>query len=138
VTIIAGGAGITPFLQLVRGVMRDPADKTEVRLVYAVNKSEDLVGKEEFDDLEKTSGGRFKRVYVVGGTSGAEEAQHDEGVVRGRINRSVVETAMGTKAEWGNTKVLICGPDGLVEAVAGKKSGILKELGVPQGQVHKF
>lgn len=39
-SMVAGGTGITPMYQIIQAVLRDPEDRTEIRLLYA-NQSED-------------------------------------------------------------------------------------------------
>lgn len=82
--MLAGGTGITPMYQIIRASLKDPNDKTVLRLIYGNVEEEDIRGlrwstsrgdakltspaavlRKELDDLEKTSNGRFK-VYVSG------------------------------------------------------------------------
>ena len=48
-TLLASGAGVTPCLQLIRSVMADPADKTQIRLLYYSDTVEDILLREELD-----------------------------------------------------------------------------------------
>jgi cytochrome-b5 reductase len=49
--MIAGGTGITPMLQIIRAIADNPSDSTEVALIYANVTFEDILLKDEIDDL---------------------------------------------------------------------------------------
>jgi cytochrome-b5 reductase len=53
VGMVAGGTGITPMLQIVRALLRDPADKTELHLIFANQTEEDILLRQELDALPK-------------------------------------------------------------------------------------
>lgn len=63
--MIAGGTGITPMLQIIRAIQRGRAagDTTEVDLIFANVNPEDILLKEDLDELVKTDKGI--RVYYV-------------------------------------------------------------------------
>ena len=63
--MIAGGTGITPMLQIIRAIQRGRAsgDKTEVDLIFANVNPEDILLKEDLDELVKKDKGI--RVYYV-------------------------------------------------------------------------
>ena len=65
VTLIAGGAGITPMYQLIQGILSNPADQTKITLVFGVNSDADVLFRREFEELEGKFGDRFKAVYTV-------------------------------------------------------------------------
>ena len=48
-TLLASGAGVTPCLQLIRSVMADPSDKTQIRLLYYSDTVDDILLREELD-----------------------------------------------------------------------------------------
>ena len=53
VSMIAGGTGITPMLQLVRAVFRDPEDKTNLNLLFANQTEEDILLRNELEEVQK-------------------------------------------------------------------------------------
>ncbi|CAI0397354.1 unnamed protein product [Linum tenue] len=63
--MLAGGTGITPMFQVARAIMENPKDKTNVSLIYANVTFEDILLKEELDNLAKSFPGRFKVYYVL-------------------------------------------------------------------------
>jgi len=137
-TFIAGGSGITPIYQVTKAILQNPADKTKISLIYANNTTEDILLREEFDDLERKYPGRFQKLYTVSKNSDSD------GVYQGYVTKEMVQKATATKAD----KVLVSGPPAMTEAIAGAKGGfgwtqgslggILKELGYDKQQVHKF
>ena len=64
--MIAGGTGITPMLQIIRAVIRGRAtgDKTEIDLIFANVNKEDILLKEDLDQLAKEDKG-FRVHYVL-------------------------------------------------------------------------
>ncbi|GGR95087.1 iron-sulfur protein [Streptomyces aureoverticillatus] len=101
---VAGGIGITPILAMVRAVDAAGADW---RLLYCGRSRASMPFLEE---LEKLGGGEGGRVSVV-----AED-------VSGRPDVGAFLTGAGTGAGAGTeagTAVYVCGPEGLMDAVAG-------------------
>lgn len=137
-TFIAGGSGITPIYQLTQAILRNPTDKTRISLIYANNSPEDILLKEEFDELERKFPGRFQKLYTVSKIGSATDLH------QGYVTKELVQKASPTKSD----KVLVSGPPAMTEAIAGAKGGfgwtqgslggILKDLGYDKDQVHKF
>ena len=67
--MIAGGTGITPMLQIIRAILMNDEDNTRVNLIFANVGLEDILLKDELDDLvmkEKSNGrGRLQVYYVL-------------------------------------------------------------------------
>lgn len=67
--MIAGGTGITPMLQVIRAIIRGRpknggTDSTEVDLIFANVTQEDILLKEDLDQLAKEDPG-FRVHYVL-------------------------------------------------------------------------
>ncbi|KAI9039849.1 cytochrome b5 reductase family protein [Aspergillus affinis] len=134
VYLIAGGAGITPLYQLLQGILKNPNDKTKVNLVFGVNTEQDLLLREELEDFKRRFPGRFDFVYTV--THGEEGSSLRKGRVTEELLREVTREGRGR-----NTKVFVCGPSGMEEALVGSRisgEGILGKLGFKNDQVYKF
>ncbi|KAH8654945.1 cytochrome b5 reductase-like protein [Tricladium varicosporioides] len=115
--MVAGGTGITPMYQLIRAICEDPTDKTHVSLLYG-NKSEpDILLRDQLDEFARKYPENFEVHYVLSDPS--ERWLHSKGY----ITKSMVKERFPEPGE--NTKALLCGPPGMVEAL--KKS--LVELG---------
>lgn len=140
ITLIAGGTGITPMYQLIRGIFNNPEDQTKVSLVFGNIYEKDILLREEFDKLEKDYPQRFKTFYTL--DQAPDNWQYGKGFITKDLLKSIIPDP---KSE--NIKVFVCGPPGLYKAVSGAKnspqdqgdlSGILKELGYTKDQVYKF
>ncbi|KAM4067190.1 oxidoreductase NAD-binding domain-containing protein [Hirsutella rhossiliensis] len=133
VTLIAGGAGITPVCQLARGILRNPQDKTAINLIFGVNSDEDLLLKEEFDGYEREFPGRFKATYVVSHPKKASPFR------KGYITEELLR-GLAPRPANGNTKVFVCGPPAMETSLVGKrgKTGALERLGYYRSQIQVF
>ncbi|KAF4450926.1 hypothetical protein F53441_5987 [Fusarium austroafricanum] len=128
ITLIAGGCGITPIYQLAQGILRNPEDKTRMTLVFGANSDEDVLLKKELDAFAKEFPDRFSVKYTV------SKPVEGSGVRRGRVDREILEDVVK-----GTDKVFVCGPPGMEEALVGKRGGgVLGELGIGKGQIHRF
>jgi cytochrome-b5 reductase len=131
ITLIAGGAGITPLYQLIRGVLDNPEDRTKMTLVFGVNTERDILLHEEFENYEKKFPDRFKIVYTV--------SQPEEGstVRKGHVTKALLREVLPANTD----KVFVCGPPAMEKALTGKGrggSGILEELGYTKDQIFIF
>lgn len=132
ITLIAGGAGITPVYQLAQGILRDPADTTtSMTLVFGVNTDKDVLLRDEFRDFEKKFPGRFRAVYTV--------SQPDAGspYYKGRVTKELLDEVV---PEAGRGKVYLCGPPAMETSLVGKRGspGILQQLGYKKDQIYRF
>ncbi|ETS81630.1 hypothetical protein PFICI_06632 [Pestalotiopsis fici W106-1] len=132
VTLIAGGAGITPIYQLASGILRDEGDRTQVDLVFGVNSDADVLLRDEFERWEKQFPGRFRASYVV--SNPAEGSPYPRGYVTKELLGKVVGPAQA------DAKVFVCGPPAMESSLVGswKQRGVLEEMGYRKDQVHKF
>lgn len=146
VVLVAGGAGITPIYSLAREILTNDAnDQTSVQLLWGVNGSRDIVLRRELEQLEKQFPQRLRVTYAVSGPeAGAGEPAvlgDGEKYRKGYVDRALVQEAIGRcGANWGDvkgTKVFLCGPPKMEEAVAGK-NGVLAELGLGKKEIHRF
>ncbi|KAH7155406.1 hypothetical protein B0J13DRAFT_521563 [Dactylonectria estremocensis] len=140
VALVAGGSGITPMYQLLRGIFKNPDDKTKVTLIFGNVTEEDILLKSKFDELENTYPQRFRAFYVL------DKPPTNWAGNSGFISKELLKTVLPEpKSE--NIKVFVCGPPGLMNAVSGNKvspkdqgelTGALKDLGYSAEQVYKF
>lgn len=133
VTLIAGGAGITPIYQLAEGILRNPADKTAITLIFGVNSDRDVLLREEFEKFSKEFPGRFKAVYTV------SRPEEGSSLRQGYVDKKLLEE-LAPPPENYNTKVFVCGPPPMEESLVGtrRQPGILRQLGYRNDQIHKF
>ncbi|PWW75065.1 ferredoxin reductase-like protein [Tuber magnatum] len=141
VVLIAGGTGITPMYQLMRAILRNPEDNTKVTLVFGNLTEEDILLKNELEDLENSYPQRFKAFYLL------DKAPKELGrATQGRVTKELLKTVLPEPGS-GNNKIFVCGPPGMYKAVSGVKNspsdqgevaGLLKELGYKKEEVYKF
>lgn len=64
-SMIAGGTGITPMLQLVRHITKDPTDNTKMSLIFANQSEKDILLREELEEAAAKNPDQFKLWYTV-------------------------------------------------------------------------
>lgn len=143
VGMLCGGTGITPMYQVLRSIVENPKDKTLVSLVYANNARKDILLANELTEMQKTYT-NFNLYLTL-----LEVPKRWLGGI-GYISKPIVEAFM-PKPNEKNTKILVCGPPGMMKALSGDKeypagkapqqgalTGLLKEMGYTEAQVFKF
>lgn len=140
--MVAGGTGIAPMFQVLRAILANPRDRTEVRLVYASRSPDDIIMKAELDALALVHP-QFKVLYTVDKAEGAAGAPAWPGPV-GIVNKELLASFLPPP---GAGRVLVCGPPGFMKALSGEKkspsdqgelAGMLKELRFAPAEVFKF
>lgn len=141
--MIAGGTGITPMYQIARNLLRAPKNTTEVSLIYANSRKEDVLLGNEINELMETYP-RFSSYYVL------SKAPSDWMGGVGHVNKEMVKSLMPPPNQAGNAILLVCGPPPFMAAISGDKdftksppaqgelTGVLKELGYMPKMVFKF
>lgn len=148
VLLVAGGAGITPIYSLTKGILTNDEDKTNIQLLWGVNGTRDIVLRTELEALEAKYPGRLQVTYAVSGAEGKPEAPRlgpEAKWRKGYVDKSLLQEAIARCRQsgdgvWGDakgTKVFICGPPVMEDAIAGK-GGALGELGVAKKEIHRF
>lgn len=143
---VAGGTGLAPFMQMIRTILADPDDNTEMTLVFSNRHEEDILMRDEIDDL--AAKGQIKVHYVLSQPS----SEWTGG--KGRISRNDIDFLPQPASD---VLIMVCGRDGFVDTVSGmtvrgppkpgqKKGpkvqgpvkGLLKERGYSESMVYKF
>lgn len=117
--MVAGGTGITPMYQLIRAICEDMNDTTEISLLYANRTEDDILLRGELDAWSKAYPKNLKVWYML------DKAPETWNYGSGFITKDVLEQHMPAPSEDGSSKVLLCGPPGMIGAT--KKN--LAELG---------
>ncbi|KAG0236765.1 NADH-cytochrome b5 reductase [Actinomortierella wolfii] len=107
--MIAGGTGITPMLQIIRAVLKNPEDKTQLSLIFANVKEEDILLKDELDALAKKHP-QFKVVYCLNTPPEGWKGY------TGFVTADMIKEHMPKPAD--DIKVLLCGPPPMVSAMS--------------------
>ncbi|EGD93816.1 NADH-cytochrome b5 reductase [Trichophyton tonsurans CBS 112818] len=111
--MIAGGTGITPMLQVIKAIVKGrPSnggnDTTQVDLIFANVNVEDILLKEELDELAKTDKA-FRVHYVLN-----NPPEMWQGGV-GFVTPSMIKAHLPAPAD--DIKIMICGPPPMVSAM---------------------
>ncbi|XP_070664069.1 NADH--cytochrome b5 reductase 1-like isoform X1 [Malus domestica] len=108
--MLAGGTGVTPMFQVARAILENPSDRTNVHLLYANVTYEDILLKEELDNLSCNFPNRFNIYYVLN-----QPPEQWEGGV-GFISREIIQSYCPAPAP--DIKILRCGPPPMNKAMA--------------------
>lgn len=105
-------------------------------LVFGVNGEEDVLLRRELEGFAREFPGRFEVVYTVSRLG--EGVEPGKGLRKGYVTRELLEAVLPEKK--GDTKVFVCGPPAMEEALVGKKwsTGVLHEIGYRKDQIQKF
>ncbi|KAF2171899.1 hypothetical protein M409DRAFT_50515 [Zasmidium cellare ATCC 36951] len=108
--MIAGGTGITPMLQVARAIQRGrkSGDRTKVDLIFANVNPEDILLKDDLDQLAKEDPD-FNVYYVL--NNPPENWKGGVGFVTG----DMIKERLPLPAK--DVKILICGPPPMVSAI---------------------
>ncbi|XP_068343017.1 NADH-cytochrome b5 reductase-like protein [Pyrus communis] len=133
--LIAGGTGITPMLQVIEAILKNPDDTTQVSLLYANVSPDDILLKQKLDILA-ASHPNLKVFYTVDNPT--------KSWIGGKGYISKDMAVKGLPAPGEDTLILVCGPPGMMKHISGDRaqdrsqgelSGILKELGYTEEMV---
>lgn len=140
VAFLVGGSGLTPALQVAKEIVRNPADKTKVVLVFANKTEQDIMLRDELDALAYMYP-QFSVHYVL-------DSPPADGSWKGKtgyINKELVQELLPEPSK--DVFVGVCGPPPMMNSLSGNKApdksqgeltGLLKELGYDQATVFKF
>lgn len=115
-TFIAGGAGVTPFISIIRD-LNQKGKLSGNRLIFANSKEEDIINKKEFESM---LGDDFLNIL---------SRERVEPHTHGRISTEYLKDKITSIDDY----FYICGPEAMMDAV----EEALKELGVKKDQIIK-
>ena len=107
-TFIAGGAGVTPFIAILR-MLKARGELSGHRLIFANKREADIILKDEFDAMDG-----LEVIHVL--------SQEDKsGFEHGRVDKPMLARLIGDASQH----FYVCGPDPMIESV----NAALKDLG---------
>lgn len=128
VGMIAGGTGITPMLQLIRAVLKNSTDQTELYLLFANQTENDILLREQLEQLNKEHSAQFHLHYTL------DKADENWKFSTGFVNVDMLYEHMpGPGPE--NTLILMCGPPPMIEYACRPN---LEKLGYSREQIFAY
>jgi len=106
--MMAGGTGITPMLQLIREMFRDPEDKSEVWLIFANQTEEDILLRPELEEIKANHSDRFHLWYTLD-----RPPLTDWEYSKGFISSDMVKQHLPPPEK--DTFIVMCGPPAMID-----------------------
>ncbi|KAI8884957.1 ferredoxin reductase-like protein [Backusella circina FSU 941] len=98
--MVAGGTGITPMLQIIRQIWKDPKDDTTVHLIFANRTENDILLKKDLDEMQND---QIKIHYVL------EKPPSDWSQDIGLVTKEMIQKYLPSP-DNDDIKILLCGP----------------------------
>lgn len=102
--LVCGGTGITPMLQIIRAILKNPDDRTEIWLLFANQTEEDILLRKELESIPKD---RFHLWYTL--DRPGEKWSYSSGF----INKDMCAEHLPPPAA--DTMIFVCGPPPMVQ-----------------------
>ncbi|XP_016069450.1 PREDICTED: NADH-cytochrome b5 reductase 2 [Miniopterus natalensis] len=121
--MIAGGTGITPMLQLIRHIIKNPHDKTSISLIFANQTEEDILMRKELEEAARAHPEQFNLWYTL------DRPPAGWNYSSGFITTDMIKEHLPAPGK--STFILVCGPPPLVQTAAHpnlEKLGYTKDM----------
>lgn len=106
ISMIAGGTGITPMLQLIRYITKHDTKKIQMALLFANQTEKDILCRKELEEVEAQHSDQFKLWYTV------DRAEENWKYSSGFINDQMLKDNLLPPSS--NHIVLMCGPPPMI------------------------
>lgn len=127
VSMIAGGTGIAPMLQIIRDVMKKSnVDKTEIALLFANQSEKDILLRRELEEVAAKHPNQFKYWYTI------DRPEEGWKYSKGFVNKDMIKEHLHPAGD--DTIILLCGPPPMITFVQGQ----LDELDYPKENRFKY
>eukprot|EP00529_Nitzschia_sp_RCC80_P029819 CAMPEP_0113518708 /NCGR_PEP_ID=MMETSP0014_2-20120614/43100_1 /TAXON_ID=2857 /ORGANISM="Nitzschia sp." /LENGTH=307 /DNA_ID=CAMNT_0000416317 /DNA_START=90 /DNA_END=1013 /DNA_ORIENTATION=- /assembly_acc=CAM_ASM_000159 len=129
--MIAGGTGITPMLQVLNYMFRNPGTDSQVKvnLLYANQTEDDILVRDELEGLAKEFPDRFKLHYTL------DRPPKVWAYSAGFISKEMLQEYMLFNGSSKDTQVFMCGPPPMIKFACLPN---LTELGFTEKQWFSF
>ncbi|XP_036115185.1 NADH-cytochrome b5 reductase 2 isoform X2 [Molossus molossus] len=125
--MIAGGTGITPMLQLIRHITKNPRDKTRMSLIFANQTEDDILMRKELEEVAKTHPEQFSLWYTLDRPPAGWKYSS------GFITADMIKEHLPAPGK--STFILVCGPPALIQSAAHPS---LEQLGYTNDMVFTY
>lgn len=98
------------MFQMIRRICEDPRDDTKVTLLYANKTEEDILLRDELESLARDHSDQLSVYHTLSGPP--QDWKQGEG----RITKQLIEDRL-PKPAGDDSKILLCGPDGMMMAM---------------------
>uniref|UniRef100_A0A8C1RUG9 cytochrome-b5 reductase n=1 Tax=Cyprinus carpio TaxID=7962 RepID=A0A8C1RUG9_CYPCA len=105
--LVYKGKGITPMLQIIQAIMKDPKDETMCYLLFANQTEKDILLRPELEEIMANHPTRFKLWFTV------DRAPDGWEYSQGFINEDMVKNHLPPPAD--DTLILMCGPPPMIQ-----------------------
>ncbi|EMP36818.1 NADH-cytochrome b5 reductase 2 [Chelonia mydas] len=120
--LVYKGTGITPMLQLIRHITKDPNDDTKCYLLFANQTEKDILLRAELEEVAKNHPDQFKVRYTL------DRPPHDWKYSSGFITAEMIKAYLPPPGR--DTLILMCGPPPMIQFACQpnlEKLGYLKD-----------
>lgn len=126
--MVCGGSGVTPIYQVLRAVAENEDDETKCLVLNGNRFEEDILLRDELDELMRLGGDRTRLVHSLTKASDEWEGR------RGRMDAAFFEKIVGKPRKNLSSMVLVCGPEPLEKTVL----AVFTELGWAEDDILFF
>lgn len=108
ICMVAGGTGITPMYQIMKAIASDPNENTKVTLLYGSQTEDDILLKQELDELSKSN----KNLEIIYYLDKSNDGWNGK---TGYITKDALIEHFPKPND--DVQLLICGPPGLCASI---------------------
>ncbi|KAF4018735.1 hypothetical protein G4228_009997, partial [Cervus hanglu yarkandensis] len=101
------GKGITPMLQLIRAILKDPEDPTHCFLLFANQTEKDIILREDLEELQARHPNRFKLWFTL------DHPPEGWAYSKGFVSADMIREHLPAPGE--DVLLLLCGPPPMVQ-----------------------
>lgn len=105
--MVAGGTGITPMLQVIKAVLKQPSDSTKMWLLFANQTEADILLRSDLEQIVKENPDRFHLWYTL------DRPHPGWKYSTGFIDEAMIQEHMPNPGP--DTQILMCGPPPMIQ-----------------------